>query len=58
MKKNLDSICHENDIVVVVEQRDCQTVQYVFENNEVTTQVSLLADIAEDLDIEIYYNLL
>ena len=55
--KNLDSICHENDIVVV-EQRHCQTVQYVFENNEVTTQISLLADIAEDLDIEIYYNLL
>ena len=57
MKKNLDSICHENDIAVV-EQRDCQTVQHAFENNEVTTRVSLLADIAEDLDTEIYYNLL
>ena len=55
MKKNLDRICDENDIVVV-EKRDCQIVQHVFENNEVTSQVSLLADIAEDLDIEIYYN--
>ena len=55
MKKNIDRICDENDIVVV-EKRDCQIVQHVFENNEVTSQVSLLADIAEDLDIEIYYN--
>ena len=55
MKKNLDRICDENDIVVV-EKRDCQIVQHAFENNEVTSQVSLLADIAEDLDIEIYYN--
>ena len=50
MKKNLDRICDENDIVVV-EQRD-----YQFENNEVTSQVSLLADIAENVDIEIHNN--
>ena len=50
MKENLDRICDENDIVVV-EQRD-----YQFENNEVTSQVSLLADIAENVDIEIHNN--
>ena len=53
MKKNLDRICDENDIVVV-EQRDDQIMQH--ENIEVTSQVSLLADIAENVDIEIHNN--
>ena len=52
MKKNLDRICDEND-VVVVEQRDHQIVQNAFENNEGTSQVSLLVDLAEDEDIKI-----
>ena len=55
MKKNLDRICDKNDIVVV-EQRDYQIMQHAFENNEVTSQVSLLADIAENVDIEIHNN--
>ena len=53
MKKNPDWICDENDIVVV-EQRDYQIMQHAFENNEVTSQVSLLADIAENVVIEIH----
>ena len=54
MKKNLDRICCENDIVVV--QRDYQIMQHAFENNEANSQVSLLADIAENVDIEIHNN--
>ena len=53
MKKNLDRICDENDIVVV-EQRKYQIVQHAFENNEANSQVSLLADIAENIDIKIH----
>ena len=53
MKNNLERICDENDIVLV-EQRDYQIMQHAFENNEVTSQVSLLADIAENVDIEIH----
>ena len=55
MKKNLDRICDENEIVVV-EERDYQIMQRAFENNEVTSQVSLLADITENVDIEIHNN--
>ena len=55
MKKNQDRICGEND-TVFVEQRDYQIMQHAFENNEVTSQVSLLADIAENVDIEIHNN--
>ena len=55
MKKNLGRICDKNDIVVV-EQRDYQIMQHAFENTEVTPQVSLLADIAENIDIEIHNN--
>ena len=55
MVQDLDRICDENDIAVV-EQRDYQIMQHAFENNEVTSQVSLLADIAENVDIEIHNN--
>ena len=55
MKKNLDRTCDENDIVAV-EERDYQIMQHAFKNNEVTSQVSLLADIAENVDIEIHNN--
>ena len=53
MKNNPDWICDENDIVVV-EQIDYQIMQHAFENNEVTSQVSLLADIVENIDIKIH----
>ena len=45
-------------ILLLSSKEIARLVQHAFENNEVTTQVSLLADIAEDLDTEIYYNLL
>ena len=55
MVQDLDRICDKNDIAVV-EQRDYQIMQHAFENNEVTSQVSLLADTAENVDIEIRKN--
>ena len=59
LSKNLNSflkgLCDENDIVVV-QQRNYQIMQHAFKNTEVTSQVSLLADIAKNVDIEIHNN--